>query len=30
MKEIKVVDDIYEKAENAVLSAESNARYWQM
>ena len=30
MKEIKVVDGIYEKAVNAVSSAESNARYWQI
>lgn len=30
MKEIKVVDGIYEKAANAVSSAESNARYWQI
>ena len=30
MKEIKVIDDIYEKAANAVSSAESNARYWQI
>ena len=30
MKEIKVVDGIFEKAANAVSSAESNARYWQI
>lgn len=29
MKEIKVVDDIYEKAENAVLSARNDVKYWQ-
>ena len=29
MKEIKVVDDIYEKAANAVSSAESEVKYWQ-
>ena len=28
MKEIKVVDDIYEKAENAVLSARNDVKYW--
>lgn len=30
MKEIKVVNGIFEKAANAVSSAESNARYWQI
>ena len=30
MKEIKVVNGIYEKAARAVSSAESNARYWQI
>ena len=29
MKEIKVVDGIYEKAENAVLSARNDVKYWQ-
>lgn len=29
MKEINVVDKIYEKAANAVSSAESDVRYWQ-
>lgn len=29
MKEIKVVDDIYEKAENAILSARNDVKYWQ-
>ena len=29
MKEIKVVDNIYEKAENAVLSARNDVKYWQ-
>ena len=29
MKEIKVVNDIYEKAENAVLAARNDVKYWQ-
>lgn len=30
MKEIKVIDNIYEKAVNAVSSAESDVRHWQI
>ena len=30
MKEIKVVNGIFEKAANAVSSAESDVRYWQI